>query len=296
MFDNDEEVQQEIRDEYAEQFAACRDLASFVLDMFKSWAGRGIEHTHEGMIVALLARSLDTFICSVDLAERGYTAQAMMLNRSLYEDMADAHWIATDSKTAVQRYEDHHEHNRMLLAEQMAKYPRHVPDLALPNFDPEERKRLDGIFGPHGTAPWSKLSIYDRVELIAPMWKHEVAREDLRFFRDIAQRQNNQTLHVSASSLNATVEHVDDDWIRYRMGPRHDGWLAVALFGAFWTFTQTITLVIDEMEWPMSDNERARLFGFRAFITLTDEQMKTTGRNDPCPCGCGLKFKRCHGR
>ncbi|MDE2909562.1 MAG: SEC-C metal-binding domain-containing protein [Chloroflexota bacterium] len=20
------------------------------------------------------------------------------------------------------------------------------------------------------------------------------------------------------------------------------------------------------------------------------------GRNDPCPCGSGLKFKRCHGR
>jgi uncharacterized protein YecA (UPF0149 family) len=22
----------------------------------------------------------------------------------------------------------------------------------------------------------------------------------------------------------------------------------------------------------------------------------TTGRNDPCPCGSGKKFKRCHGR
>src|SRR5207253_510422 len=23
---------------------------------------------------------------------------------------------------------------------------------------------------------------------------------------------------------------------------------------------------------------------------------KTTGRNDPCPCGSGRKFKKCHGR
>jgi uncharacterized protein YecA (UPF0149 family) len=22
----------------------------------------------------------------------------------------------------------------------------------------------------------------------------------------------------------------------------------------------------------------------------------TAGRNDPCPCGSGLKFKQCHGR
>lgn len=23
---------------------------------------------------------------------------------------------------------------------------------------------------------------------------------------------------------------------------------------------------------------------------------KKVGRNDPCPCGSGLKYKRCHGR
>jgi preprotein translocase subunit SecA len=23
---------------------------------------------------------------------------------------------------------------------------------------------------------------------------------------------------------------------------------------------------------------------------------KTPGRNDPCPCGSGKKFKNCHGR
>jgi len=28
---------------------------------------------------------------------------------------------------------------------------------------------------------------------------------------------------------------------------------------------------------------------------LTEEQMKNTKRNDPCPCGSGKKFKHCHG-
>ena len=23
---------------------------------------------------------------------------------------------------------------------------------------------------------------------------------------------------------------------------------------------------------------------------------KTVGRNDPCPCGSGLKYKNCHGK
>ncbi len=29
--------------------------------------------------------------------------------------------------------------------------------------------------------------------------------------------------------------------------------------------------------------------------SLTEEQMRTTRRNDPCPCGSGKKFKHCHG-
>ena len=29
---------------------------------------------------------------------------------------------------------------------------------------------------------------------------------------------------------------------------------------------------------------------------LTAEQMQRTGRNDPCPCGSGKKFKQCHGK
>jgi preprotein translocase subunit SecA len=30
--------------------------------------------------------------------------------------------------------------------------------------------------------------------------------------------------------------------------------------------------------------------------TLSDAQMQRTGRNDPCPCGSGKKFKLCHGK
>ncbi|NLO31036.1 MAG: anaerobic sulfatase maturase [Methanosarcina mazei] len=31
-------------------------------------------------------------------------------------------------------------------------------------------------------------------------------------------------------------------------------------------------------------------------ILALDEAFQRTGRNEPCPCGSGLKFKRCHGR
>ena len=31
-------------------------------------------------------------------------------------------------------------------------------------------------------------------------------------------------------------------------------------------------------------------------FVLTPEILASTGRNDPCPCGSGKKFKQCHGQ
>jgi uncharacterized protein YecA (UPF0149 family) len=32
------------------------------------------------------------------------------------------------------------------------------------------------------------------------------------------------------------------------------------------------------------------------FLRLAPEEMKGIGRDDPCPCESGLKYKHCHGR
>ncbi|MDD5726262.1 MAG: SEC-C metal-binding domain-containing protein, partial [Patescibacteria group bacterium] len=34
----------------------------------------------------------------------------------------------------------------------------------------------------------------------------------------------------------------------------------------------------------------------QATAVKTDPKYKDVGRNDPCPCGSGLKFKKCHGK
>ena len=33
----------------------------------------------------------------------------------------------------------------------------------------------------------------------------------------------------------------------------------------------------------------------REIMELLAEEARTTGRNDPCPCGSGKKYKRCCG-
>lgn len=44
-----------------------------------------------------------------------------------------------------------------------------------------------------------------------------------------------------------------------------------------------------------SNNQLRQAQGTRAFYDAQGQEMKV-GRNDPCPCGSGLKFKRCCGR
>ena len=32
------------------------------------------------------------------------------------------------------------------------------------------------------------------------------------------------------------------------------------------------------------------------FVKDKDDPFANVGRNDPCPCGSGLKYKKCHGK
>lgn len=288
-------VTAKIEQDFEAQLAACDRIAGYAkYELLRQWPGRQLEDTADGLVLALLARSHDTFSGVLLLARAGYGAQASMLNRSLFEDMVDAHWIATDPDAARQRYEDHHEHARMLLADAVSKYPEHYGDLELPEANPDDRARLDGLYTRYGSKPWSGISLHERVELIDHHWTDEDGRRTLRFFRDIAHRENNQTLHVSSASLNAVVEASTDGGLRFNVGPRLD-MLDRVLFGAFWIFDQTIGLVVDRFGIDVDEETRTRVFSARDFVTLTDEQLRTTGRNDPCPCGSGIKFKRCHG-
>jgi hypothetical protein len=131
--------------------------------------------------------------------------------------------------------------------------------------------------------------------LVEHHWKDEASRNTLWFFHDIAYRENNQTLHVSSASLNAIVRlsEVSENLI-FSVGPRPD-MIDRALFGAFWMSTGPSGLVHERFGIELDDKTRAEVFTPRDFVTLTDEQMRKTARNDPCPCGSGQKFKKCHG-
>jgi hypothetical protein len=284
-------------DRHGQELAGCDRLLDLVLGLVKPWQGRPLDpegHPHDLLIAALLSRSTSTFWATLELARMGFGDQAAMLNRSLFEDMVDIHWVRAEPEAALERYEQHHEHGRMLYAEQIQKYPDLLPVVDLPGFDPADRERLNGIFGRYGAKSWTTLNLRQRIEAIEDQWEGDLDRRLLHFFRDIPHRENNQALHVTAQGLTSLVRAHDHEGVTLKVGPGGE-MLDRALFGAFWTFSQTAGLILDHFEFRVDDAQRNEVFSLKHFAGGSAATTRDVGRNDPCPCGSGKKFKRCHG-
>ncbi|MFN8161718.1 MAG: DUF5677 domain-containing protein [Solirubrobacterales bacterium] len=279
------------------QLRACEKLLDFVLGAIVPWRGRALEREHDGLIAAIFARTTNTYWSALELARMGFGEQASMLNRSLFEDMVDLHWIADNPETAIEHYDQHNRHGEMLLADALRKHPEFMPAGELPAVHSEERARLDKLFGQYGHRSWTTTTLYDRVESIEHWWGQRDDVRHLQFFRDVVHRDNNQLLHVSAHSLNQMVRRSGPDagGLALKLGPG-DEYLDRALFSSFWIYAQSVGLLLEHFEFA-EHHDFGQLFQELApqFHRLSDDEIRRVGRNDPCPCGSGKKFKHCHG-
>jgi SEC-C motif/Family of unknown function (DUF5677) len=299
MHSDIEEALNAIGRQHGKQVAACEALRDLLLSMVRPWRGRLLDpaRPEDALLAALLARSAKTFWAVIELARVGFGEQGMMLNRSLFEDMVDAHWITLDPELAKSRYVQHHDHGQMIMFEALAKHPTLYDPADIPSSDPERRKGLDGLFGTYGHKSWTGIPLHTRVEMVEHLWIDEREREHLRFFGRIVQRMNNQQLHTSADALNRTVRNRSDAEVAFQLGPS-DAFVEQALFGAFWTFLYILRLILDHFDFDPTLRERLDAHfneGTATFRSLTAEELQGVGRNDPCPCGSGKKYKHCHG-
>ncbi len=120
-----EEARAQIAKEYGAPLAACDRIRDYADELLKDWRGRPLdpEKGAEMILAAIFARSLNTYCAAIELTRIGFAEHAAMLNRSLFEDMVDAHWVSVKEELAVERYEQHHEHGKMLLAYALIAYP-----------------------------------------------------------------------------------------------------------------------------------------------------------------------------
>jgi len=272
----------------------------FVLAACQPWPGRGLDETDESadnILLALLARSINTYWSSVELSRIGLGEQAIMLNRSLFEDMVDAHWVTIEPDIARTRFEQHFRHGQILLAESVRLHPRQFAVEDIPEFDLSDLDELVGQFGPHGERSWTGLNIHKRVAAIEHLWTDQNEREILQFFRRIVYRDSNQHLHPTAQGLDALVRSSSETQLSLKVGPGPEH-VARALWTSYWISVQIVGLIFLHFDFPNDLEVRLKEVvqqGQVAFHRLSAKDLKTTGRNDRCPCGSGRKFKHCHG-
>lgn len=257
-----------------------------------TWRGRALKDTlADRLVAAESARGLKTYRASLDAALGGFGPQAAMLDRTLFEGMATACWTVANQDLAAERFRQHLRHNKALwskrfLAREMIKQP--FPEL--PGED--EMRKLDKLFGRWGDKLWCGLAMHELIASIEDQWEDPA---ELRSFFAIAHAANNETQHTTARSLTTPVIADSETNFEVDAGPSLQ-YVEPALYGALWPYGHLLRVTADYFEIDGREQIGPVFKRCKAVFEPIDADVaKNTGRNDPCPCGSGQKFKNCHG-
>jgi hypothetical protein len=275
---------------------ACQRLLRWAAENAETWtAGRELD-VSDLLLLTIFARSTRTYEAVVRwLGEGGFGEQGMMLNRSLFEDMVDAHWVAQNPVLAVERLRQHDLYSRLLRAETQRRFPdwfdgRRPPSLKVAN---EQRREMRKLFGKHGSNSWTGVpSTDERLASVLSCWKSEEDRRQVQFWAAWVHKLMNEVLHPSSFSigrLGAPIvnERQNFEW---RFGSTTE-WLTQALHAALWTYSQTVGLIIERYH-SMSQERFSELYteAHRDFRRAT--HWEKTGRLEPLPDDLAAKFLR----
>jgi len=119
------------------------------------------------LLLVFCYRAKKTYQAVLILCQRGLGDQALMLCRSLFEDMVDAHWVHANPDTALERYTDHATLTNLKSARRVEKYGdllgeelRDQLREATASIDEEVEARLRQLYGQYGTGSWTGLSLH----------------------------------------------------------------------------------------------------------------------------------------
>jgi hypothetical protein len=301
--ENAEDVRGQIEARHRGELVACESLLEICESRMSPWSGRPVEAkdteriSPDEIIVMELSRSRKSYEASIDLARRGFGEQAAMINRSLFEGMAVAHWVHSHESEAMDRFNRAARLHDHLYIERI-RNTGWLDEEEFASFKPldnDDLRTLKKDFGKYGELMWTGHdNLRDLIPEIEEQWESERAKKELWTFFKIAHHDNNQLLHSTVSGMARSLVHRDRDGIRVWNGPSTTS-VDKALFGAYFAFLNLLTLEIDRFELAGREelDEKVKEHQY-VFMRLTKADTVGVQRNDPCPCGSGKKFKKCH--
>ncbi len=264
-------------------------------------AGRGMRDKVDSIIAFSAVRETTTFQATLRLVEIGFGRQAMMLNRSTFEGMAVVCWVAANRQEAVDRFDKANEFEIHLMRE---KVVTSQPDAQVSDsgkLDPERVAECERLFGKNNQRRWTGHdSLWALVKDIEGRWE-DAERQALGLYLKYEHERNNKELHPSASALFASVSDPlarqdGRPGMSVRIGPGSDE-LETAFLGLFFIQQNLLRLLAEEFDLgldALAELGDCVAKNQYAFAVIDQATARETGRNDPCPCRSGKKFKDCH--
>jgi hypothetical protein len=298
-----DEIQKEVERQFKLELAAVREL-NVLSERFLGAisTGRGMRDKADSIIASSAVRETTTFQATLRLVEFGFGRQAMMLNRSTFEGMAVACWVAANRQEAADRFDKSNEFEIHLMREKVVASHPHAQISDSGKLDPERVKECEFLFGKNNQRPWTGHdSLWALVKDIEDRWE-DAERQALKLYLKYEHERNNKELHPSASALFASVSNplAREDGrsgMSFRIGPGSDE-LETAFLGLFFIQQNLLRLLAEEFDLgvdalgELGDCVEKNQYAFAAMDEETDRNI---GRNDRCWCGSGKKYKKCHG-
>lgn len=302
---NEDEVQPHVEREFDLELAAVRNLDALSDRLIETWPTRAGNSNEADRIITLsIARGTTTFKACLRLVLGGFGREALMLNRAMFEGMAVAHWVAANPTDAASRFKEANTFEIYLMRERVAAAN---PDLKLPEgageLTADELKAAKSKFGRNNERLWTgHRNVWELINDIEDQWE-EPGRTALRVYLRDEHQRNTKQMHASASALfDLTLDPLTGrdgrPGMTVRLGPGPDE-LDGALLGAFFSHSNLLSLLVNHFELgdeAGAEIERVTVENQYAFVVIDPKAAKDTGRNDPCPCKSGKKFKDCHWR
>ncbi len=301
--ESNKEVEARIERYFAMELAAVRTLDELSDRVIGRWPRqRPARREADRILTMAMARGTTTFKAALRLIESGYGREASMLNRSMFEGMAVAHWIAANEDEAERRFPKAMEFELHQIGEMAREIEPDAPDpQGAVRLEPAELAEAKRLFGSHNDRLWTgHKNVRELIAEVEGQWE-EPGRSVLHTYLRYENRQNNKVLHASAIGLfglvlNPLTNSEGTTGMSVRLGPGSD-LLDSALSGAYYNHGMLLSLLVDhyrlgegvagEVRAMLRDNQYA-------FVALDAQQAKDISRNDPCPCESGKKYKDCH--
>ncbi len=301
--DTDDQIQKKVERQFKLELAAVRELNALSERFLRAMsAGRGMRDKADSIIAFSAVRETTTFQATLRLVEFGFGRQAMMLNRSTFEGMAVACWVAANRQEAVNRFDKANEFEIHLMREKVVTSQPEAQVSDSGKLDPERVAECERLFGKNNQRRWTGHdSLWALVKDIEGRWE-DAERQALGLYLKYEHERNNKELHPSASALFASVSDPlarqdGRPGMSFRIGPGSDE-LETAFLGLFFIQQNLLRLLAEEFELgvdalaELGNCVEKHQYAFAVKNEATDRDI---GRNEPCWCGSGRKYKKCHG-